>query len=487
MSAAGADGRTDGTDGTDGTQETDAMDAMDESYERHGTQGTDGSRGAARPGRVVIVVLDGLGVGAMPDAGALRPGDLGADTLGHLLDHCHRVHGRHLRLPALGRLGLGLLRPHPALAAATALPVAVGRARLGYDGADTYAGHQTMMGADFSRVAVARLASYTADVTRALKAAGHTVEPLDGGPVLVADGHVLVHDNLEADPGINWNASARLDDLPFERILAVARTVRSVAPVARVIAVGGHADRPLPAYVRRGEGGTVGLDTPASGFYRNGGLRVQHLGAPLDHTRQLPELAARAGASVTLVGKAADILACGDAARLPAVRTGEVLDHTLAAARAARGDGGRQPEGKALVVANVQETDLAGHQQDALRFGAVLEEADAGLDALLRELDGPHDLLLVTADHGNDPTIGHAFHTREYAPVLAYRPGAPESDAGPDAGPGFLPDAASLADVGATAARFLGLGALRLPDADADSGSGSGSSAGLAAGTPLSL
>jgi phosphopentomutase len=129
--------------------------------------------------------------------------------------------------------------------------------------------------------------------------------------------------------------------------------------------------------------------------------------------------------------------------RHPAVRTEEVLAHTLRTVREAESD--------ALVVANVQETDLAGHQQDAARFGAVLEEADAGLAALLRELNRPGDRLLVTADHGNDPTIGHAFHTREYVPVLVHRPGE-----GTD-GPRLLPDAASLADVGATAARWLGL------------------------------
>ncbi|OEV29211.1 mutase [Streptomyces nanshensis] len=399
----------------------------------------------------------------MPDAGALRPGDRAADTLGQLLDHCRHVHGRHLRLPALGALGLGLLRPHPALASRTALPVAVARARLGYDGADTYAGHQTMMGADFSRVGVARLGGHLTEVAQALERAGHKAVPLEGGPVLVVDGYVLVHDNLEADPGINWNVSARLADQPFERILAVARTVREVAPVARVIAVGGHSDRPLPAFVRQGDGGTAGLDTPATGFYRNGGLRVQHLGAPVDHSRQLPGLAARAGAAVTLVGKAADILACGSAVRRPAVRTDEVLAHTLSAVRAA-GETGGTP---ALVVANVQETDLAGHQQDAVRFGAVLQEADAGLGALLRELDRPDDRLIVTADHGNDPAIGHAFHTREYAPVLIHRPGTGGSGA---AAPAVLPDAGSLADVGATAARFLGIG-----EGAAD----------LAAGTPL--
>ncbi|MEV7052261.1 phosphopentomutase [Streptomyces anulatus] len=404
--------------------------------------------------RTVIVVIDGFGVGAMPDAGALRPGGLAADTCGHVLDHARAAFGRPLRLPVLGALGLGLVHPHRDLARSTRLPVAAGRAALGYPGADTFAGHQTMMGADFSRVTVARLADHLDEVTEALTAAGHRVERLDGKPLLLVDGAVLVHDNLEADPGINWNASGRLEDLPFDGpggILAVARTVRSVAPVARVIAVGGHADGPLGSFVRRGDGDTVGLDTPATGFYRNGGLEVQHLGAPLDHTRQLPGLAARAGIPVTLVGKAADILVCEQADRRPAVATADVLTYTLDAVRAG---------GDALVVANVQETDLAGHQQDAGRYGQVLEQVDAGLAGLLALLTDSGDRLIVTGDHGNDPSIGHAHHTREYVPVLIHRPDG--------AGVELLPDARSLADVGATAARSLALSARD-----------------LAAGTPL--
>ncbi|MGW0289075.1 phosphopentomutase [Streptomyces tuirus] len=385
----------------------------------------------------VIVVVDGLGIGAMPDAGRLRPGDRQADTLGHILDHCPG-----LRLPAFTALGLGLVHPHPRLADDAPLPVAAGRAALGYPGADTFAGHQTMMGADFSRVTVAPLGEHLDEVTAVLRAAGHTVEPLGGGPLLV-DGVALVHDNLEADPGINWNVSARLDDLPFEDITAIARTVRTPAPVARVIAVGGHADGPLPGFVRPGDGGTVGLDTPACGFYRNGGLEVVHLGAPLDHTRQLPQLAARAGLPVTLVGKAADILRCGTAVRRPAVPTADVLRHTL---RAATGDG--------LVVANVQESDLAGHQQETDRYGDVLRQVDEGLAELIALLDSPGDRLILTADHGNDPTIGHAYHTREYVPVLIHRPEFRV--------PQLLPDADSLADVGATAALALGLDPSRL-------------------------
>lgn len=394
--------------------------------------------------KTVIVVIDGFGVGSMPDGGELRPGDLAADTCGHVLDHCRAAFGRPLRLPTLGALGLGTVRPHADLAPGTPLPVAAGRAALGYPGADTFAGHQTMMGADFSRVRVVRLAEHLYEVKRALEAEGHLVGVLGDKPVLLVDGSVLVHDNLEADPGINWNVSGPLEDSAdgFAAILSIARTVRSVAPVARVIAVGGHPDGPLAGFVRSGDGGTVGLDTPASGLYRNGGLQVQHLGTAVDHTRQLPDLAAAAGVPVTLVGKAADILRCDAATSRPAVPTAEVLGHTLDAVRA---------EGDALVVANVQETDLAGHQQDTERYGRLLEEVDAGLAELVELLGGPGDRLIVTGDHGNDPTIGHPYHTREYVPVLIHRP---RSDAGAAES---LADAASLADVGATAAASLGL------------------------------
>ena len=82
-------------------------------------------------------------------------------------------------------------------------------------------------------------------------------------------------------------------------------------------------------------------------------------------------------------------------------------------------------------------------------FRTVLEQLDAGLGALLEELGRPGDHLIVTGDHGNDPTIGHACHTREYVPVLIDRPDASEAR--------LLPDAAGLADIGATAAHFLSL------------------------------
>lgn len=394
----------------------------------------------------VVLVVDGLGVGAMHDAGSLRPGDAQADTLGSVVAAA-RERGHEPALGALAALGLASLRPDLHLQEArNAARGQAARAALGYPGADTFAGHQTLMGADMSHVVLCRVAERMEEVTAALTAAGHTVHPLDGRPLLVVDDVALVHDNLEADPGLNWNVSCDLRAMPFDEIVAIARIVRSVAPVARVIAVGGFADAALSDAVRSGAGDTVGLDTPASGFYRNGGLQVLHLGAEIDVTRQLPQRAADAGVAVTLIGKAADILATETlVTRLPNVETDAVLADTVAAA------------GAGLVVANVQQTDLAGHSQDAERWVELLEQVDAAIDPLLARL-GPDGVLVVTGDHGNDPRIGHGFHTREHVPVLAVRGnGQPAWRAR---------DADSLADVGATVAAWLGV-------------------TGLATGTPL--
>lgn len=66
----------------------------------------------------------------------------------------------------------------------------------------------------------------------------------------------------------------------------------------------------------------------------------------------------------------------------------------------------------------MQETDLAGHLQDAERWACLLETASAAVGEMLAA-SAPEDLLIVTGDHGNDPTLGHNFHPREYVPVMA--------------------------------------------------------------------
>jgi phosphopentomutase len=74
-----------------------------------------------------------------------------------------------------------------------------------------------------------------------------------------------------------------------------------------------------------------------------------------------------------------------------------------------------------LIAINVQETDLAGHDQNAARYAECLRATDEGIGRMLGMMR-ESDLLIVTGDHGNDPTIGHDKHTREFTPLLAYSP-----------------------------------------------------------------
>ncbi|MGI9048799.1 MAG: phosphopentomutase [Rubrobacteraceae bacterium] len=397
--------------------------------------------------RVLILVLDALGVGAMDDVPESRPRDVGANTLLHVLRWREQSQTDTRPLSNLARLGLGRLLAHLALedGEGRGLGAIALRSALGYSGADSYVAHQTMMGTDMTGLRLGSFSRSESTIVKALEGAGHEVRrALSGMPVLLVDGCMVVGDNLEADPGLNYNVTGSLDLTSFEHIAEVAKVVRGVVFVSRVIAVGGTGldAGELVSHLREGIGGVHGIDTPATGFYDRDGLQVRHMGSELDRSRQLPTLAVRAGLPVSLIGKMSDVVDCPEANHLPGVQSEEVLETTLRVM-------GEQAGG--LIAANVQEMDLAGHRQDVARWAERLELADRGLGEILNLLDS-EDILMVLGDHGNDPIIGHEFHTREYVPILA------AADAsGEIAVEHGLRERGTLADVGATAAAILGL------------------------------
>lgn len=387
--------------------------------------------------RAVLLVLDGLGAGEMPD----RPAeDAGSFTLAHVCELAG------LRLPNLERLGLGnaaqLAHPGRCPLPPAARPAgAFGQAALGYPGADSQLGHQELMGT--AAVAELRLLASLRDrLIRVLTASGYQVQDLEPGTSpLVVDGHVLVADNIEAKTGLSINVTASLDDISFGKLLVIGEIVRREVPVPRVIVVGGRGFgmEEIRSHVKERAPGQVGVDTPALGVYDDQ-FQVRHLGAPVETARQLPSLVAAAGGEVVLIGKAADVIGGDAAVRFSMVGTGQALETTATRLAAMRGG---------LVVANIQETDLSGHEQDAHRFARVLAEVDAFLPEILGQLQ-PGDVLAVTGDHGNDPAVGHSQHTRERVPVLV---------TGPGIRPVELGVRSSLADIGATLAELLGTGA----------------------------
>ncbi|MCW2736852.1 phosphopentomutase [Nocardioides sp.] len=384
--------------------------------------------------RVVILVLDGFGVGEMPD----RPNeDAGANTLRNI----DRVEGP-LDLPNLAQLGLGHLSDVRGVPAVKAPTAAFGRCRLDYPGADTFMGHQEIMGGGLEAVELMLLCEVRDTVWTALQDAGLRCEDIEGaGSPILVEGCVLVHDNVEARARLNINLTASLDDISFDRLTEIGYVVRNAVQVPRVIVVGGrgYGVEEMRQHLVERDPGQIGVDTPALGVYDEH-YEVRHLGVAVDTSRQLPTLAQAAGLDVLLLGKAADVVQCAGARSENLIATEEVLARTIEElARMERG----------LIVANVQETDLAGHEQNTARFARMLAVVDQRLPELIAQLS-IEDVLFITGDHGNDPTIGHSQHTREFTPAIAY---------GPAVEPCSLGTRGSLADIGATAAQWLDLAA----------------------------
>lgn len=382
--------------------------------------------------RAILIVLDGFGVGAMPDA---EPEDAASHTLARIA-----AQTGPLELPNLVRMGLGNVAGQ-VLPSTDAPSAAIGRSATGYPGADTYMGHQELMGGELSNVQRRLLRDLESDVVGTLEAAGHDVAPLgSSGSALVVDGCVLVADNVEARPGLNINVTASLDDIDFDALTAIGQLVRGAVAVPRVIVVAGRGFDldDIRAHMVERTPGQHGVDTPALGVYDEH-YQVRHLGAEIDHTNQLPTRACAAGLEAVLLGKAADVVRCEDAVSQNIVATDEVFAAALEHLEAMR---------SGVIVANVQETDLAGHEQDSVRFRQVLEVVDRHLPLVLDRLR-EDDVLFISADHGNDPGIGHSQHTREFVPVIA---------AGPRVTPAALGTRSSLSDVGATMADLLGVG-----------------------------
>jgi phosphopentomutase len=382
--------------------------------------------------KFVVIVLDGFGIGAMDDVPQLRPLDKGANTCGHIL----QKHSQ-LRLPTLEKLGLinalgfqpdNVMHPSPA--------ANYGSANLQHQGADSFMGHQEIMGTRPTAPVRMPFSLVREQVAQALNNAGYQVERValqEGLCYLRVNGAVAIGDNLETDPGQVYNVTANLDAIDFATVRAIGDIVRSQVQVSRVIVFGGNigSNAALHDAAQTSADTYVGINAPKSGVYRHG-FTVVHLGYGVDQNVQVAASLHHIGVPTVLIGKVADIVINPYGTNYPSIAdSSEIMQLTLQEI---------QQPGPAFICTNIQETDLAGHAEDSDRYAERLQTVDSYLAQLLPLL-GEDDALLVMADHGNDPTIGHARHTREKVPLLFWRAGVQGVDLG---------ERSTLADVGAT-------------------------------------
>ena len=413
--------------------------------------------------RFILIVLDGFGIGVMDDVPVLRPQDQGANTARHIFEKVPE-----LKLPTLEFLGLGnaILAVNPAAlpgSLAAAESCCFGAQNLAHFGADTFWGHQELMGTKPLKGKSAPVRSSLPVIRKALEAAGHKVrfyteENKNNGKeneaaagILIVDEAVTIGDNLETDLGDNYNVTAALDLAPFERVKQIGMMVRSLVRSSRVIVFGGEGvslKNLLDAYESRL--GYAGVNAPHSGVYRRG-YQVLHLGFGVNAEVQVPAILSVAGIPSVLIGKVADIVENPVGKNLPGVDTEAVLADTHAALGSLE---------RGFICVNVQETDLAGHREDPQLYAERLVIADKGIKRIMEKM-GDEDIMVVTADHGNDPTIGHPQHTRERTPILTWGRDLVQGVIGRQKDFNsrrevFLGERSSLADTGATVCDFFG-------------------------------
>ena len=160
------------------------------------------------------------------------------------------------------------------------------------------------------------------------------------------------------------------------------------------------------------------------------------MGYGVDPEVQMPTILGKSGLPVFLLGKVADVVTNNYGTSIPMVDTASVLKWTLEIV---------QEQETAFICTNVQETDLCGHRENVTAYADRLRVADEWIGKI-REALGEDDILIVQADHGNDPTIGHPHHTREMVPLMIYSKHSMPKDIG---------TRKTLSDVGATAAEYF--------------------------------
>ncbi|WP_147696134.1 phosphopentomutase [Vogesella mureinivorans] len=394
--------------------------------------------------RAIILVLDSLGIGASADADTF--GDVGSNTLGSIAraaaSGAANV-GRHgpLQLPNLSRLGLGhacaLSSGYFPEGMDPAAPVAAyGYARELSSGKDTPSGHWEIAGVPVlfdwgyfhdkqhsfppalldELVAKAGLPGYLGNC----HASG--TEILDRlGEEHMASGKPIFYTSADSV----FQIACHEETYGLERLYELCRITReALAPynIGRVIA------RP---FVGSGKGQ----------FSRTGNRKDLAVEPPAPTVLQK---LAEAGGQVVSVGKIADIYAhVGITQKYKATGLDELWDTTLAALKTT--------PGHSIIFTNFVDFDSSyGHRRDVAGYARALEQFDARLPELLAAM-GDDDIVILTADHGCDPTWPGSDHTREHIPVLCY---------GKQVKPGSLGERATFADIGQSVASWLGVPAM---------------------------
>ena len=371
--------------------------------------------------RACVIVLDAVGAGELPDAD--QYGDVGSDTLGNV---AKAVGG--LDLPNMEALGLGNVEPLEGCPPQPGAPAVAGRLMERSKGKDTTTGHWEMMGIvtaqpfptyphGFPHDVIDPFMHRTGRGVLGNKVASGTEIIQELGEEHQRTGKWIVYTSADSV----FQVAAHEETIPLEELYEACR-------IARHQLVGEHAVGRVIARPFEGEPGHY-VRTPRRHDFSLEPPRPNYLQALREH-----------GVRVYGVGKIGDIFAGQD---VDDSRPSTSNAHGIAVTTELL----RTVPDQSFVFVNLVETDMLwGHRNDPRGFADALEEFDAGLPAMLAALHHG-DLLILTSDHGCDPTTPSTDHSREHALLVAHVPGAPMVSS--------RHDGDTFADVGATVMRIV--------------------------------
>ncbi|KON87162.1 phosphopentomutase [Sporosarcina globispora] len=368
--------------------------------------------------RVFLIVMDSVGIGEAPDADQF--GDKGADTIGHIAE---KMNG--LKMPNMGKLGLSNIREIKGIEKAEKPMAFYTKMQEASNGKDTMTGHWEIMGLNiqtpfrvfpdgFPQELISELESRTGRKVIGNKPASGTEILVELGEEHMKTGALIVYTSADSVLQI----AAHEDIIPIEEQYKICKIARELTldekyMVGRVIA------RPF-------------IGEP--GNFQRTSNRHDYALKPFDRT-VMNEMA-DSGLDVLAIGKISDIFD-GEGVT-EAIRTTSNMDGMDKLIETFN------KEFTGMSFLNLVDFDaLFGHRRDPEGYGKALEEFDERLPEVFEKMqDG--DLLIITADHGNDPVHYGTDHTREYVPLLVY---SKDMEEGKE-----LPISDTFADIGATIA-----------------------------------
>jgi len=397
--------------------------------------------------RAIILMADSLGVGAAPDAEKF--GDLGANTLAHLLAAYKKDKGEALPLPNLTKLGLVDACEAAGKEVCEVAERSMPKAAWGYakelsSGKDTPSGHWEMAGVPvlfdwgyFPNTQPCFPEEFVTELCKRAEIPGILGNCYGSGTVIleqlgeehVKTGMPICYTSVDSVFQIAAHEqSFGLDKL--YQVCEIARALLDDMNIGRVIA------RPF-------------IGTSSADFMRTGNRRDYSVLPPAP---TLLDKLAQDGGEVISIGKISDIYAhqgITQKHKAPGLmnlleKTSEIIDSA--------------PDHSLIFTNLVDFDEKFGHRRNAVGYAEALKQFDDYLPTILNKLQ-KDDLLIITADHGCDPTAPGTDHTREYVPVLAYTPGIDNIALG---------ERQSFADIGQTLAQWFNLSTLDYGDSFAD-------------------